>query len=116
VSAEAATPDADISPRWMNVNSIKLNMSLDNKEVTSNGTVTGYSGTTYISATFSLEKLIGGQYQPVDTWYASTATMLLSSSYITSNCTAGSYRLSVSGTATRNGIVEPFSDWLIKTL
>jgi len=115
VSASAAQPGVEVTPYWSNVNSIKLNMSLSNGTITSEATVTGYTGTTYISATFTLEKLNGNQYERVDSWTASNSAMLLSNSHSTSKCTAGTYRLSISGTATKNGTSESFSDWLIKS-
>jgi hypothetical protein len=114
-TASAVQPGAVITPEWTNVNSIKLNMSFNNGTITSEGTVTGYSGTTYISVSFTLEKQESGQYKYVDSWTASSTTMLLGNSHSTPKCTAGIYRLSISGTAMRNGTAESFSDWLVKT-
>jgi hypothetical protein len=118
VAATAADQRTVTSPslRWANVNSIKLGMSLSGGKVTSEGTVTGYSGTTAITAAFTLEKLINGKYEYVDSWSSSSSTMLLSCSRSTSNCTSGTYKLSISGTATRNGVIESFADWLIKSI
>jgi len=114
VYASALQPNGDISPRWQNINSITLDMSFSNGTVTSSARVTGQTGTTKISATFTLERLTNGQYKYVDSWPADSTTILLSSSRSTTSCTTGTYKISISGTATKNGVVEPFSDSLIK--
>ena len=109
----ATTPTAQA--RWTNTRSIKLDMALKNDQMTSEGTISGYVGTTSISASFVLEKLVNGQYQYVDSWVAFSNTILLSSSRLTQNCTGGTYKLSISGTVVKDNHAEYVSDWLIKT-
>jgi len=94
---------------WENVASIFLDMKFSNGIITSTGTVTGKSGTTAISATFILERRnTNGTFTEVDRWTANhgSITMLLSTSRSTRNQSAGTYRLSVIATVTRNGKLE----------
>lgn len=102
--------------RWSNTSSIQLNMSLKSGTITSEGQVLGKAGTTRIEVTFTLEKLINGQYTYVDSWTENSNSILLSSSHKTSNCTSGTYKLTISGTVTKDNYAEPIEDWLIKYL
>jgi len=91
-------------------------MKFSNGTITSEGQVYGKPGTTKISVTFTLEKLVNGKYQYVDSWSANSNTVLCSSSNKTANCTAGTYRLTVSGTVTKDNYAEPIESWLVKAL
>lgn len=102
--------------RWVNTASITLNMSRSNNKVTSETVVTGKAGTTSISASFTLERLVNGNYVLVDSWTASSSSMLLKDIHTTSNCPSGTYKLTVEATVTRNGTSEYVSDSLSKSL
>ena len=101
--------------RWTNTSSISLDMSLSSGTMSSEGTVFGKAGTTMIEVTFTLEKLVSGKYSPVDSWQASSYSMFVGSNRYTSSCTSGTYKLSISGTVTKDGYAEPIEDWLIKS-
>jgi len=117
--AQAGFEDAYKEPittkRWTNTATIALAMSFSGGTVTSEGQILGKAGTTRISVTFTLEKLVSGKYQYVDSWPASSNSMLCSSSHKTASCTSGTYKLTVNGTVTKDNYAEPIEDWLIKT-
>ena len=102
--------------KWSNTSSIALDMSLSSGTITSKGTVVGKTGTSDISVTYTLEKLVGGRYTHVDSWSASSSSMLSSKTNYTSNCTSGTYKLSISGTVTKDGYIEDIDDWFTKNL
>lgn len=96
--------------RWANCASITLDMRRSNNKITSDSGITGKAGTTNITASYILERLVSGSYVEVDAWTASSNSMILSDSHETPNCPAGNYKLSVSATVTRNGIPEDVSE------
>ena len=94
---------------WENAAQITLNMSFSNGTVTSTGSVIGKSGTTAIRATFVLARRnANGTFTEVDRWTATNGniTALLTTSRSTRNQPAGTYRLSVTASVTRNGRIE----------
>ena len=101
--------------RWTNTATILLAMSYSNGTITSEGQIVGKAGTTKISVSFTLEKLVSGKYQYVDSWSASNNSMYCTSSHKTYNCSTGTYKLSLSGTVTKDNYAEPVESWLIKT-
>ena len=108
--------EAIVTHRWLNVADISLSLRLSNGNVISTGTITGLSGTSYISATYTLEKkgLFGG-WSTVNSWSkTANGSSLLSSEAISG--TGGTYRLSVSAKVTRNGVVETISASVEKKL
>jgi hypothetical protein len=102
--------------KWTNTQTITLGMSLNNGTITSEGTVVGKSGTTNISVTYTLEKLVNNNYTYVDSWPASSTSIYLGKSNNTYNCTGGTYKLTVIGTVTKGGVVEDIENWFTKTL
>ena len=119
--AQASSVDADTNKepastaRWTNTATISIDMKLSNGTITSEGQILGKAGTTRISVTFTLDKLVNGVYKYVDSWSASSNSMLCSSSHKTSGCTSGTYKLTVKGTVTKDGYAEPIEDWLTKS-
>ncbi|MCL2221851.1 MAG: hypothetical protein FWC20_06885 [Oscillospiraceae bacterium] len=108
-TAIAAGTTEVFQPLWDNTAAITLNMSFSNGRVTSTGSVQGRTGTTAITATFTLERQnANGTFSVVDTWTASNGTipLHLASSRVTSNQTAGTFRLSVVASVTRSGTTE----------
>jgi hypothetical protein len=91
-------------------------LSRSNNIVTSTTSISGLSGTTRISAIFTLERLENGRYQQVDSWSASSNSITLLNTRNTSNCPSGTYRLNVTVTITRNGTDETVSDSLVRVL
>ena len=101
-----------IDPLWDNAATISLDMTFSNGTITSTGRVNGKNGTTAISATFVLARRnANGTFTEVDKWSAKNGSiaMLLSTSRSTRNQSAGTYRLSVTASVTRNGKVETVS-------
>jgi len=111
----ADTDTAEHPSRWTNTLTISLDMSFKNGTITSVGYIVGKTGTTRISVIFTLEKLVNGKYTYVDSWSASSTSTSCSSTHDTKNCTSGTYKLTVTGTVTKNNYAEPIEDWLIKT-
>ena len=110
-SAVATTSKQEIivEPFWENAALISLDMTFSNGTITSTGTVTGKSGTTAISATFVLaQRNANGTFTEVDRWTARNGNVafLLTTSRTTRNLSAGTYRLSVTASVTRNGRIE----------
>lgn len=103
------------TPRWVNTATITLDMKFSNSTITSEGQILGNAGTTDISVNFTLEKLNGGKYNLVDSWAASNNAMYCTSSRKTTNCTTGTYKLTVSGTVTKNNYAEPIELSMVKT-
>lgn len=102
--------------RWTHLRSMTLNLSRSNNTVTSSTTIMGQSGTTRISASFILERVVNGQYQQIDTWTASSNSTSLTNTRETSNCPSGIYRLRVTAIITRNGTTETVPDSLVRAL
>lgn len=103
-------------PQWVNVSKTLLTMDYSNGAVNWTGEITGYSGVTGISATFTLaRKNSGGQYEYVDSWSASSTKTYL---YKTASKTTvrGTYRLSLSATVKGPSGTETVTDSLVKTL
>jgi len=102
--------------RWTHLRSISLNLSRSNNTVTSTVSVMGHAGTTRILASFVLERLVDGQYRLVTAWTDSTNSSALINTRQTSNCPAGTYRLRVTVTVTRDGSSETVSDSIVRNL
>lgn len=116
MAAFASDGSGDRQPQWVNVSDIILTMNRDGGTVNWTGEINGYSGTTKISATFTLEKRnSSGKYEYVDSWTTSSTNTYL---YKAASKTAAkrTYRLSVTATVTRSGITETVTDSLVKTL
>lgn len=103
-------------PQWENVSSVRLTMDYSGGSVNWTGEITGHSGVTSISATFTLARQnSSGQYEYVDSWTASSAKAYLYKA--ASKTTArGTYRLSVSATVKGSSGTETVTDSLVKTL
>lgn len=116
VPAVAFASDGGIQPQWMNVSSIRLTMDYSGGAVDWTGEITGYSGVTDISATFTLEKKnASGKYESVASWKASSSKSYLYKEGSAAG-THGSYRLSVSATVKGPSGTEPVSSSIVKTL
>jgi len=108
-AVELKSQEHVITPDWENVLSVSLDMSFSNGTITSTGTVRGQSGTTAITATFVLARRnANGTFTEVDRWIAVNGNIpsILTSSRTTQNQPAGTYRLSITTSVTRNGKTE----------
>ncbi len=98
--AEAFKP---IQRRWTNTASIRLGLSFSNGQANCTGSITGYSGTSKIVATFTLQRVNanGTLSNPIATWSNVTAEsdMLLWSR--SNSVSSGTYRLTVNAAVTR---------------
>lgn len=106
VTMTAAASQPSIVPLWDNASGVTLGLTKSGSNVNWCGTITGKSGTTKITATYILYKLTDGSYKFVDSWYKSGTSATLRSSGTASGCTSGTYKLSVSGVVTRNGVFK----------
>jgi len=103
--------------RWSNTATITLNMSYSRGTISWSGSVLGKSDVTKISVTYTLYKQnSNGSYSKVDSWTDSTtsSTILVSSGSATG--TAGTYKLTISGTVTAPGGSESVSTDIVKSL
>lgn len=98
-----------ISPQWANVNDITLDLYFENGEAGCSGKIRALSGTTKISAIFTLERKSGTSWMLEKPWSQSSSTNSLSF-FRTDAVAAGyTYRLSVTADVTRNGVTETVS-------
>jgi|CZCB01.1.fsa_nt_gi hypothetical protein len=99
----------DISLQWTNVNDITLDLYFEDGEAGCSGEIRALSGTTKISATFTLERKSGTTWILEKSWSRSSNTNSLSF-FGTDAVMAGfTYRLSVTANVTRNGVTETVS-------
>jgi len=101
---------AVVAPKWANVSDVLLSLSFANGVASCDGAVFGYSGTTKISATLTLErKNTNGIYTYVDSWSTNANSSQLFVSGTASVASGYTYRLRISANVTRNGSVENIS-------
>lgn len=104
-----------ISPLWDNVNTITLSISQNGSNILCTGAVQGMTGTTNIDVTLTLYKLVNGSYSYVTSWDASVDGRILASEKTVTG-TNGTYKLTLSGTATRSGYAEEISCEFVKSV
>lgn len=103
---QAVEGEVDISPLWINVNDITLDLYFENGEAGCSGIIRALSGTTKISAIFKLERKSGTSWVLEKSWSQSSSTNILSF-FGTDAVVAGyTYRFSVTADVTRNGAIE----------
>lgn len=109
ISIQGTEGVVSISPQWTNVNDITLDLYFENGEAGCSGKIRAVSGTTKISATFTLERKSGTNWVLEKSWRQSSSTDSLSF-FETDAVAAGyTYRLSVTADVTRNGMTETVS-------
>lgn len=95
-----------ISPQWDNVNDITLDMYYENGAANCSGKIRALSGTTNISAVFTLERKTSSGWMFEKSWSKSSSSSSLTF-YDTYNVPKGyTYRLSVTADVSRNGLTE----------
>jgi hypothetical protein len=99
---------------WSNADSVSLDLNFSNGSALCNGKITGAPGTSYISATFTLErKPSGGTYSSYHTWsQTSTNSGTLRWSGSCSVSKGYTYKLSVTANVTRGGTTETVSTFV----
>lgn len=98
----------DISPMWDNTSNLKLNLYFTGDNAKCVGIIKGVSGTSNISATFTLERkgLFGWTFENSWTENANGESL---SFYRTKTVSKGTYRLSVTAKVTVDGVTETVS-------
>ncbi len=98
----------DISPMWDNTSNLKLNLYFTGDNAECVGIIKGVSGTSNISATFTLERkgLFGWAFENSWTDNANGESL---SFYRTKTVSKGTYRLSVTAKVTVDGVTETVS-------
>lgn len=101
--------EVSISPQWINVNDITLDLYFENGEAGCSGIIRALSGTSKISATFKLERKISSGWALEKSWSKSSSTNSLSFFETDAVSSGYTYRLSVSANVIRNGVTETVS-------
>lgn len=98
-----------ITPCWVNVNSITLDLSFSSGQAHCYGRILAARGTTAINATFTLERKCSYGWTVANTWSRSSVTDSLT--FYTTNVAYErfEYRFSVTATVIRNGVYEVVS-------
>ena len=97
-----------IQPRWINTNGASLILDISKSPITAGFDIGGYTGTTYSNGTLVLEKISGSNTGVIRTWTGLSSNLSLYEfeGYADATLTAGQYRLTLTITATRNGVSE----------
>ena len=110
ISAAYVDDGIVIQPQWQNVTNMVLILTLDNPEIYLKVTVTGLLGTTYQNGTVVLEKISGSNCGIVKRWSGiSSSSNILTFTDNSATRTSGTYKLTFTATAIRNGISETVS-------
>ena len=96
-----------VSARWTNTTNISCDLVFSGRTATCKGDIDALPGST-ISGTLTLYKKNGSSWNYVTSWNKNSGALLsISEKYTVSS--AGTYRVVLSGTVTRNGVVENVS-------
>ncbi|MCL1884278.1 MAG: hypothetical protein FWF81_11090 [Defluviitaleaceae bacterium] len=98
-----------VQPFWQNVNRANATLTISGTTANCRATITGLAGTTRITATMHLQRIIGNSVVTVRTWTqtANSGSLVMSeSATVTAN---GNYHLRVDATVVRNGVTETIS-------
>jgi hypothetical protein len=102
-----------ISPLYTHVSTTRLELSFEGTTAKCSSTIQGLSGTTGVTAAFTLQrKETNGTYTTLKTWNESASGTTLRFSGTHTITTGFTYRLSVTVKVTRNGTTETVSEWL----
>lgn len=116
-----ASAESEVMPFWTNVSSVTAALSFSGSAANGysancTGRIIGLSGTTHIAAAITLyRKNANNTYTYVDTWSDSVngTSLTITGSHA---ATAGTYKLTVTATVTRNGTAESVSNSAERTL
>lgn len=109
-ATDVQTSDApiEIAPLWINTMNMSCNLSSSGRTITCVGNITALSGST-ISGTLTLQRQNGSSWEDVTSWSRNSTTALLNFNETHTVNRAGTYRVVLSGTVTRNGVSESVS-------
>ena len=98
--------DTTITPRWVSIYNINLDMAFDEQGGTVTGVATKKSGASLIEGTLYLYKLVNGEWVYIDEWYKSKAigTLGISGDFISES--GVTYKGVFTVTAYTNGVPE----------
>ena len=99
-----------VSARYINVTAIKCDLSFSGRVATCSGNITALSGST-IDATLTLYRKNGSNWDYVTSWTKYSAMPVLNFSnekYTVPS--AGTYKVVITATVTRNGVAESVSN------
>ena len=98
--------DISIEPRWQHASTAKLTLDLINP-IKVSIMIFGYTGTVFSNGILTLEKISGSNCGVVETWTGiSSNTSVLQFNDTSDTPSVGTYRLTLTIIATRNGISE----------
>ena len=107
VDAPLSQYGTSVQPRWSNVVSNTMTLGPSNGKIYISIIFGGYSGTTYSNGTVVLQKINGSKITLIATWRnLSSSSPVFEFTDNTKSYTAGTYRIAVTITATRNGVSE----------
>lgn len=106
---QGAEESVSISPLWTNINDIQLDLYFENGNACCAGIIDALSGTTKITATFTLERKTASRWSLEKSWSQSSSTNSLSFFGTDAVSSGYTYRLSVTTNVTRNGVTETAS-------
>ncbi|MCL2814920.1 MAG: hypothetical protein FWD23_10005 [Oscillospiraceae bacterium] len=93
-----------VAARWINTMGISCDLAFSGRTATCKGNIEALPGST-ISGTLTLYKKNGSSWDYVTSWNKNSASSLtINEKYTVSS--AGTYRVMISGTVTRNGTSE----------
>ena len=94
-----------VSARWVNTMGISCEVTFSSRTATCNGDIDALSGST-ISGTLTLYKKNGSSWDYVTSWNKSSSSSSLTINEKYTVNSAGTYRVTLTGTVTRNGTSE----------
>ena len=99
---------SQIQPRWINTSSVIMKLDVTESPILAGFTITGHMGTTYSNGTFVLEKISGSHTGVIQTWsnLSSDNYVYYMNDEVYTTLTAGQYRITLTITATNNGVSE----------
>ncbi|MCL1821144.1 MAG: hypothetical protein FWG36_10895 [Oscillospiraceae bacterium] len=109
-----ALANIGIMPMNINVSRFVTELTFDGTTANCEGLVQGLSGTTNVTATYTLlRKEVSGAYTTVKTWSNQSVSGTTLRFFETYTVTKGyTYRLTCSAKVTRNGTTETLNNWV----
>ncbi len=107
MNSDESTTNSEIQPRWSNVMSIALTLDLTEQIIQVGITGFGRTDTIFTNGTLVLEKISGSNCGVVETWYnISSDSRILQFEETSVEPTPGTYRITLTIDAVRNGVTE----------
>lgn len=107
MNSDESTTNSGVQPRWANVLSTTITLDLIDPIIEVGFTMGGTSGTTFRNGTLVLEKISGSNCGVVETWTDISSNMpFIQFSDTSAERTSGTYRLTITIEAVKNGVPE----------